>query len=210
RGTAEFAVQVKGQEAPLHDPRIKFALNLGYATSPTGADHMHNIHDNQFASESGLEDVRSLGVLEPLPFDYLGPEKIRLAKYHIDWQVFHNCLGLCAFMPYSKEHVREIVEGVTGWNSTVFELIKAGERALAMARVFNRIHGLTAEDDVAHPRFSSPMRSGGPATGVEVPAEEMAGAIELYYEMCGWDKETGAPTAAKLHELGIGWVADLL
>jgi len=210
RGTAEFAIQVKGQEAPLHEPRIKFALNLGYATSPTGADHMHNIHDTEFASEDGLEDIRSLGILEPLPVDDLGPEKVRLTKYHIDWQVFHNCLGLCMFMPYSKEQVRDIVQGVTGWNSSVFELIKTGERALAMARAINHIHGLTAKDDVAHPRFSSPMRSGGPATGVEIPAEAMAGAIELYYEMCGWDKETGAPTAAKLHELGIGWVADLL
>lgn len=210
RGTAQFAIQVKGQEAPMHEPRIKFALNLGYATSPTGADHMHNIHDTQFSSEDGLEDIRSLGVLEPLPIDYLGPEKVRLTKYHIDWQVFHNCLGLCMFMPYRQEQVRDIVQGVTGWNSSVFELIKAGERALAMARVINHIHGLTAKDDVAHPRFSSPMRSGGPTTGVAIPAEAMAGAIELYYEMCGWDKETGAPTAAKLHELGIGWVADLL
>ncbi|MBU0705388.1 MAG: hypothetical protein KKC18_16180 [Chloroflexi bacterium] len=25
-----------------------------------------------------------------------------------------------------------------------------------------------------------------------------------------WDKETGAPTAGKLYELGIGWVAELL
>ena len=31
-----------------------------------------------------------------------------------------------------------------------------------------------------------------------------------HYEMRGWDKETGAPTAGKLHELGIGWVAKLL
>jgi len=26
----------------------------------------------------------------------------------------------------------------------------------------------------------------------------------------GWDPETAAPTRAKLEELGVGWVADLL
>jgi aldehyde:ferredoxin oxidoreductase len=44
----------------------------------------------------------------------------------------------------------------------------------------------------------------------KVSAEDIAKALELYSEMCGWDKGTGAPTAAKLYELGVGWVADLL
>lgn len=209
RGTDRYAMHVKGQEFPMHEPRIKFALDLGYATSPTGADHMHNIHDSGYASEGSIEDIRSLGILEPLPIDYLGPEKVRLAKYHIDWQVFWNCMGLCMFMPYSREQMRDIVRGVTGWNSSLFELMKVGERAMAMARAFNYREGFTAKDDVAHWRFSTPFES-GPAEGVKVPTEDIAKALEMYYEMRGWDKETGAPTAAKLHELGIGWVADLL
>jgi aldehyde:ferredoxin oxidoreductase len=41
------------------------------------------------------------------------------------------------------------------------------------------------------------------------PADVEA-ALSLYYEMMGWDPETGVPRAAKLHELGIAWVAELL
>jgi aldehyde:ferredoxin oxidoreductase len=207
RGTDRYAMHVKGQEFPMHEPRVKFALDLGYATSPTGADHMHNIHDTGYVTDVG--GVRSLGVLEPLPIEDLGPKKVRLAKYHIDWQVFRNCLGLCMFMPYSKEQMRDLVNGVTGWDTSLFELMKVGERALAMARAFNYREGFRAEDDVAHWRFSTPFES-GPAEGVEVPAEEIARAIALYYEMCGWDAETGAPTAGKLYELGVDWVAELL
>ena len=209
RGTERYAMQVKGQEIPLHEPRAKFALGLGYATSPTGADHMHNIHDTMYTTERGIERVQSLGILEPLPADYLGPEKVRLARYHIDWQVLYNCLGLCMFMPYSRETIRDIVQGVTGWNSSLFELIKVGERALAMARAFNYRQGFTAVDDTAHWRFSTPLES-GPNEGVLVPAEDIARALDLYYDMRGWDKETGAPTAAKLHDLGLGWLAGLL
>lgn len=62
---------------------------------------------------------------------------------------------------------------------------------------------------MAHWRFSAPLES-GPNEGAKIPAEDMAKALDLYYEMCGWDKETGAPTAGKLHKLGIGWVAELL
>ena len=31
----------------------------------------------------------------------------------------------------------------------------------------------------------------------------MSEAIDLYYEMMGWEKTTGAPTRAKLYELGL-------
>ncbi len=206
RGTDEYAVQVKGQEVPLHDPRAKFALDIGYATSPTGADHMHNIHDTAYTSDESVERIAPLGILEPLPANYLGPEKVRLAKYHIDWQVVYNCLGLCMFMPYSRKTIRDIFEGVTGWDSSIFELIKAGERALAMARAYNSREGLTTQDDVLHWRFSTPAQ--GDEEEVRIPPEEAAQALELYYEMRGWDKETGAPTRAKLHELGIGWVGE--
>ena len=78
-----------------------------------------------------------------------------------------------------------------------------------MGRVFNRREGFTAEDDVLHPRFFTPIES-GPSEGARVPDKDLAKARDLYYAMCGWDKETGAPTVAKLHELGIGWVAGTL
>jgi len=50
----------------------------------------------------------------------------------------------------------------------------------------------------------------GPLKGVKIPADEIKKALRLYYEVRGWDGETGAPTAGKLHELGISWVAELL
>ena len=210
RGTERYAMQVKGQEIPMHDPRIRFGQDIGYATSPTGADHMHNIWDGSYESEGrAMQEVRLLGVLDPMPADYLGPEKARLAKYVIDKQVFLNCVGLCMFMPYSLEQIRDIVQGVTGWNCSIFELMKVGERVMAMARSFNYREGFRAEDDVAHWRFSTPMES-GPLKGVKIPADEIKKALRLYYEVRGWDGETGAPTAGKLHELGISWVAELL
>ena len=209
RGTALYAMHVKGQEHPMHEPRIKAFLGVGYATSPTGADHMHNIHDTGYKDEDGIENIAALGVLDPVPATSLSPEKVRLAKYHIDWQVFFNCVGLCMFMPYNREHMCDIVQGVTGWNSSVFELMKVGERALAMARAYNYREGFTAQDDTAHWRFSTAFEAGASKGNVQ-PAEDVAAAMDLYYAMRGWDKETGAPTVGKLYELGIGWVAELL
>jgi aldehyde:ferredoxin oxidoreductase len=153
--------------------------------------------------------MRTLGISGALPANVLNPEKVLLAKYHIDWQLLSNCLGLCIFLPYSLEQVRDIVQGITGWNSSVFELMIVGQRAMAMARAFNYRQGFNASDDVVPWRFSTPFEA-GPTEGVSVPAKDIAQSRALYYDMRGWDQETGAPSASKLHELGIGWVAELL
>jgi aldehyde:ferredoxin oxidoreductase len=210
RGTERYAMQVKGQEIPFHDPRIKYGMDIGYAISPTGADHNHNVWDHVYTADNRyMQNVRSLGILSPLRTAELSPEKLRLAYYHTDWIILLNCLGLCTHLPYSKEYVRDLVRGVTGWNTTVFELMKAGERAMAMARAFNYRQGLRAADDVAHWRLSEPLKD-GPSAGAKVPEDEAKRAIHAYRAMRGWDNGNGAPTPAKLDELGLSWVNDLL
>ena len=49
-GAEQYLVEVKGQELPMHEPRLKAALGVGYAVAPVGADHMMNIHDTGYSS----------------------------------------------------------------------------------------------------------------------------------------------------------------
>lgn len=208
----ELTMHVKGQEIPLHDPRIKFALDIGYATSPTGADHVHALHDTDFASEGhALESFRSLGITEPLTVEDLGPAKVRLAAYQTIVICTYNCIGFCmlAAKGLSLTQLVGMVSSITGWDTSLFELMKVGERALNMARAFNAQEGFTTADDMPPPRFSVPFTS-GPRKGVQVPKQELDQAIRLYYQMLGWDTTTAAPTSAKLLELDLGWVADEL
>ncbi len=205
KGAERLAVEVKGQELPYHDPRIQHGLGLGYAVSYTGADHCHSAFDRNWEEEPGLESVKSLGVLETMPATWLGPAKVRAILYgslppHLD-----NCLGLCNFLPYSHEQVVEIVEAVTGWRTGTWELWKAAERLLTMARAFNVRHGLTPDDDRLPWRMSEPLGPGAPIDPAAIEA-----ALPLYYEMMGWDPASGVPRTARLQELDIGWVADLL
>lgn len=77
------------------------------------------------------------------------------------------------FLPYRDEQLCDIVQSVTGWNSTVFELMKVGERALAMARVFNYHEGFSPQEDEMHWRFSTPIES-SPTQGARASAEDLA------------------------------------
>jgi len=210
RGTEKYAMQIKGQEIPMHEPRLKVALDIGYATSPTGADHCHNVHDTFYSTEgNNALDMRSVGILHPPVASVLDAEKVRLAVVATNKRLFCNSLGLCHFMAYHYQHLADLVNGVTGWNCSVHELMLVAERSMAMARAVNYREGMTAKDDVNHWRFMTPFTS-GPVAATIIPAEEKKKAMDLYYDYRGWDKESGAPTKSRLHELGLHWLAEEL
>jgi len=203
----KYAVHIKGQPLPMHEPRYKFGLGLGYAISPTGADHVHNIHDTMFTTEVGLGSVYPFGILDPLPADDLSPAKVRLTFYYTHFSLLKNMLGMCLFPPFGPNMVVDIIRAVTGWDTSLFELMKASERGMAMARAFNAREGFTAEDDTLPDRFFEAFAS-GPLKGVSQNREQLQEALNTLYRMAGWDLEIGAPTSAKYQELGLDWVAE--
>jgi aldehyde:ferredoxin oxidoreductase len=206
KGAENFALHVKGQEIPMHEPRFKPGLGVGYTISPTGADHCHNMHDDAYARRIPGA-MKALGILEPLPCQELSPAKVRLLVYGSLWEHTLNCLVFCNFIPVTSPQITDLVKSITGWDTTVWELMKAGERCVAMARAFDIRAGVTKKDDYLPRRFFTPLPS-GPLAGVSINEGELKQAIDTYYEMMGWGKENGAPTPAKLQELGIGWVAE--
>ena len=125
------------------------------------------------------------------------------------WSVFNNCAAMCVVPPFNQEQMRDIVNGVTGWNLSIEELEKVGERAMDMARAFNALLGQTAEDDKTSPRFATGFTF-GPREGQHIDLEELEKSKLEYYQNMGWDEKFAIPTRAKLDEIGIGWVADKL
>jgi aldehyde:ferredoxin oxidoreductase len=209
KGAMQFAVQIKGQEVAMHDPRVKYGHGIGIGVSPTGADHMHNVHDNGYSSEGGIAALKPLGVLEPLPFDDLSPAKMAMVRRALLWRLTHNITGICFFHAWTPQQTSEMIAALTGWNTSVMELWLAAERAYSVARAFNAREGLRAEDDLIHPRFTQPLPSGKVA-GKTFGMDEYRAALRCFYDLMGWDATSGAPTRAHLLDLGIAWVVDLL
>ena len=210
----QYAMQSKGQEFPMHEPRFKRALAISYAVSPTGADHCHALHDSGLtkAEEDGtLADntLKSLGILEPMALESLGPEKVLATIYNTLYLVADNCAPFCLFVGWSLAQKLEIIQATTGWTVSAVELMKMAERAWTLARVFNVREGFTPEDDKLPDRMYGPTTSGALADG-GIDRQELQQALRTYYGMMGWDQETGAPTATKLHELGVGWAVEYL
>jgi aldehyde:ferredoxin oxidoreductase len=211
QGAEQYAVHAKGQAQPMHEPRLKRGLAIGYSLSPTGADHCHSLHDTGlvYPGEDGFVQsgqMRGMGVLEAMELESLGPEKVRAAIANTISSIVQNCVTICSFTGWSLQELREMVQAATGWDVTDYELLKVGERALTLSRVFNMREGFTVEDDQLCPRSYSPTTDGALSEG-GIDMEELREAVHTYYGMMGWDPQTGVPTVGKLQELDVGWAA---
>ena len=212
RGAEMYAVHTKNQAFPMHEPRLKRGLAIGYAVSPTGADHCHSLHDTGLvaADEDGFlrnERLRGMGVFEPMALESLGPEKVRATMYNSMASIMLNCLTMCSMPGWSVDDLVQMTRAATGFDVTIYELLRVGERAMTLARTFNMREGLTIDDDRLPERSYGPTTDGALADG-GIDREELREAMHTYYAMMGWDRETGVPSVEKLQELDVGWAAE--
>ena len=206
KGSGEFAMHVKGEEIPMHEPRFKQGMGLHYSVHATGADHCTGIHDNLIKLNSlGWE---SIDVTESIPSTELSPQKARMVYQVGLWRHLANYLGLCLFVPWSYQQIRDAVEAITGWPMSYWKLMKAVERGITLARIFNLREGFSTKDDRLPQRFATSPAE-GPLKDVVVDPEALTKAQSVYYGMLGWN-EKGIPTYERLVELDIEWATEYL
>lgn len=211
-----IAVQVKGEELAMHDGRAKGMVGFGYAVSSIGADHVVVEHDSDFdfnAPDIFIEQMKSLGLLRRCKTSGMDHQKIRMFCYLQNHFSFMDSLCLCVlvFAPvrtFKMAHLVEICSAVTGWEMSLWEMMKLGEKRVNMFRAFNVREGFTPDDDWLPQRMFEPIQS-GPLKGSRFSEDELKQMRSLYYQMRNWDEE-GKPTMAKLIELDLEWVAEEL
>ena len=211
-------ITVKNQEAPAHMPQAKKSLAVIYAVNPFGADHQSSEHDPYYEEgvwDFNLDRLKEIDLKNPTPPGNLGPEKVRFAAYS---QIFYSLLDtleLCQFIwgptwtLYGPTETVDLVQAVTGWRVSLYELMKVGERRLNLLRVFNAREGFTRKDDALPKKFFIPLAGTGPTAGTALDPAEIDTALDLYYQLMGWTPD-GTPTRAKLVDLDLEWAAEYL
>jgi aldehyde:ferredoxin oxidoreductase len=209
RGSEKYSFHIKGQEMPLHDGRGKTGMAMGFALSPTGADHVETPHDTAFADI--ITNLLPLGILEPI--DPLVTDAAKVKFFSLGQKAWgiNNCYGICNFcsvpihaMTFAR--LVEAVQAITGWDTSLFEIMRVSERSNVMARVFNTREGFGPKEDRVIRRWHEEMPT-GPLKGQHIDPKEFQDAIDLYYELSGWDKE-GKPTRGKLVDLDLEWLIE--
>jgi Aldehyde:ferredoxin oxidoreductase len=202
KSAGEYAMQVKGVELALHEPRLKAGLGLGYMVNPNGADHCMNIHDTLFAKDPQMKDLHALGILEGVPPEEMSPRKVTLFKAMQFLRLLGDCLPVCMILPYNYRQLADLTSAVTGWDVDIPELTRTAERILTMMRLFNIREGFTEADDKLPARFFQPKTDGYLAQA-KPDSAKFERAKRYYYSLMGWDKQTGVPTTETIEDLGI-------
>jgi aldehyde:ferredoxin oxidoreductase len=187
--------------------QVKPSQALMYAVCPIGADHMSSEHDWLLASD--LEAAKGLGILGRAPRESCGLDKVRMTVYSQYFYSLLDTLCLCMFCwgpgsLYNYQHLEQLLRYATGWECTMWELMKVGQRRVNMMRQVNAKRGFSRNEDTLPERLFEPLPD-GPAKGRCVKRDEFNRMLDHYYALMGWDARSGNPTEGVLLELGLDW-----
>ncbi|MCH7661962.1 MAG: aldehyde ferredoxin oxidoreductase C-terminal domain-containing protein, partial [Euryarchaeota archaeon] len=182
-----------GLEFAAHSPRALKGMSIGYATSNRGGSHHDTRPTKQYQGEHD-ETTEGTG-------------KFAARSQH--FTALGDSLTQCRFVSEAgwgaeiNERYREAVNLALGWDLSLAELERIGERIYNLERLINVERGVASrETDTLPYRVSHEPIPDGPSEGMYCPPEELESMIEEYYEFRGWD-ENGKPTEETLSELGI-------
>jgi aldehyde:ferredoxin oxidoreductase len=188
----------KGLEFAAHSPRGLKGMSIGYATSTRGGSH----HDTRPTLQyQGEHDETTDGTAA-------------FAARSQHFTAVGDSLTQCRFVSEGgwgetlNERYRDAVRHATGWELSVEELERIGERIYTLERQINVERGVADREADALPyRVTHEPIPDGPAEGMYCPPDELEELLEEYYEFRGWD-EDGRPTDATLERLEIAALAD--
>lgn len=208
-GSEHYAFHIKGSELPAHDGRGKTGMAMGYALSATGADHVECPHDTAFMGN--IDPLNPVGLLDPV--EPLKNDTNKVRYFSVGQRVWgiNNCYGICNFcsVPIHAmdfDHLVKTIQAVTGWNTSLFEIMKVSERSITMSRVINNREGFGPQDDRVIRRWHEGFKEGA-HKDLPIDRDSFRKAIDLYYQVCGWDSK-GKPTVGKLVDLNLDWLLE--
>jgi aldehyde:ferredoxin oxidoreductase len=172
KGSEKFAVHIGGQEVAMHDPK------LSPGPWPMAAARY------QMDSTPG----RHLSLFGPFSF--------------IDMHIV-NVSGLCAIghWPDNRERMVGIFNAITGWNYSISDMLKIGERIANIRHAFNLREGLNELNWPVHPRLiGRPPQTAGPLSRVTADID-----AQVYWGLgaLDWDRVSTKPSKSKLISLGL-------
>ncbi len=197
-GAQEYAVEVKGLEFPMHDPRFSWGQALSYATGPRGACHLtalaHAFEIILTFPEAGYDEVQD-GRKQEGKAQFVNDAQnlcvLRDALVACNFAFLNNALKLTDFMNWYNM--------ITGRDISMEEFLHIGARGFALKRMINNRYGVTRKDDDLPPRMRT-LKKVGEDINFDVPP--LYPMLSEYYDIRGWTEE-GRPNAESVAKLAL-------
>jgi aldehyde:ferredoxin oxidoreductase len=199
-GAENYAVGIRGKGLPFHDPRMSPALGTTMMCDANPAHHMdcNIIGMLEQGAKIGSDPALQCPEVPFTAFDQKGPMYVLGAAYH---QLL-NAAGFCSLytLNMAPPPAAELIAGVTGWDFTWEEALRAGRRILTLRQAFNAREGLTPDQFELPKRLREEPLTTGPLANAKI---DFAALKKGYFDAMGWDLTTGQPEAGTLSNLGL-------
>lgn len=188
----DLAMQIGGQELPMHDQRLSPGLLTTYWSDPTPGRHTQG-------SETYIPPALELPEYDPDAQAGRG----EVHKLLADLNRVIDCGGLCIFGFFNTD-VQNVVDSyraVTGWDVDLKDLLAAAERISHLRHAFNLREGINfLEYRVPKRLMGIPPLPAGPTEGVTLDAKTL---LKDFIAAMDWDPVTLVPSRKKLEAFGL-------
>ncbi len=214
RGSEELAGLVKKASIMEQGMRSHRAWALGIVTSTRGTGHLRGSSGLEFQKISPEISQRVLqieDIFDPTSYQ----NKAALVVWQERYKGVIDMVGLCALPSmwmditlYSPDDIAGLLNDLTGKSYSGKELMGVGEKIQTLERAFNLLHaGLGRADDMPPKKFMESPVHEGIFKGERIDLEKWNRMLDEYYDLHGWDRESGWPMKKTLSSLGLEEVA---
>ena len=209
--TYQWAMNIKGLEAPGYDARALKTFSVGLASGTRGACH------NRSAAYD--PDIKGSDPDLKISVDRFTVDENRgkVARSTEEYAAVYDTLPLCKFIRRSFTGkadragawpaIAKLINATTGWDFTYDDVELIGERAHTIKKAFNIREGWTEQDDHLPYRWQHDAFTEGASKDTFVTDEELKYLKKLYYEAKGWTQDGFIPKE-KLIALGMEDIAE--
>ena len=195
-----FAINVGGEELPMHDPRLLPGAATSYKMDATPGRHTQV---GTWICELGAGTPELIEQPQPQHhYKGKGQAHRRINGY---FQVGQSA-GMCMFalLTLKPDVIPDSLTHVTGHTFTLDDVLTCGDRIATLRTAFNHREGVrNIEIKIPDRVLGKPPLEEGPTAGRTIDIDAQ---VEDYLEAMGWDKTTGAPTKETLQRLGLDFV----
>lgn len=206
RETAQYAVHAGGQELAMHDGRNDPGFSLHAVVEPMPGRHTNGaqLYYEMFKLWTRIRNLPRIPAFYPKSRKYRADHAQAMsAVANSRYSQVINAAGAClfgAFFGAQRFPLFDWINAAAGWNYTPEEYMQAGARIQAVKQLFNARQGAPLRHAINPRALGLPPLKHGANQNRSINIDQL---VRNYWQVSGYDENTGLPTAETLQALGI-------